>query len=51
MGGTIALSYAIDHQDRLAGLILSGPLAELEAAPAHMRVAAGRSPSRPAAYP
>ncbi len=40
MGGTIALSYTIDHQDRLEGLMLSGPLAALEAAPAHMRVAA-----------
>lgn len=40
MGGTIAVSYALEHQDRLAGLILSGPLAALEAAPAPMRVAA-----------
>jgi acylglycerol lipase len=32
MGGTIALRYAIAHQDRLTGLILSGPLAALEAA-------------------
>jgi acylglycerol lipase len=39
MGGTIALCYALDHQDRLAGLILSGPLAALEAAPAPMRIA------------
>jgi alpha-beta hydrolase superfamily lysophospholipase len=38
MGGTIAVSYAIRHQDRLDGLILSGPLAALEAAPAPMRV-------------
>ena len=40
MGGTIAVSYAITHQDRLSGLILSAPLAALEAAPAPMRVAA-----------
>ncbi len=31
MGATIALSYALEHQDRLAGLILSGALAALEA--------------------
>ncbi len=40
MGGTVALSYALHHQDRLAGLILSGPLAALEAAPPQMRIAA-----------
>ena len=34
MGGTIALSYALAHQERLAGLVLSGPLAALEAVPA-----------------
>jgi acylglycerol lipase len=38
MGGLIAVSYALKHQDRLAGLILSGPLAALEAAPAHLRL-------------
>ena len=31
MGGTIAVRYSIRHQDRLAGLILSGPLAAIEA--------------------
>jgi alpha-beta hydrolase superfamily lysophospholipase len=30
MGGAIALRYAIGHGDRLAGLILSGALAEVE---------------------
>jgi alpha-beta hydrolase superfamily lysophospholipase len=40
MGGAVALSYAIEHQDRLAGLILSGPLAALEAAPAIQRLIA-----------
>ncbi len=40
MGGAIAVSYALAHQDRLAGLILSAPLAALEAAPAPMRVTA-----------
>jgi len=40
MGGCLAVSYAMRHQDRLAGLILSGPLAALAAAPAHQRIAA-----------
>jgi alpha-beta hydrolase superfamily lysophospholipase len=40
MGGTVALAYALRHQDRLRGLILSGPLAAVEAAPPHMRIAA-----------
>ena len=31
MGATIALRYAFLHQDRLAGLILSGALAAIEA--------------------
>jgi alpha-beta hydrolase superfamily lysophospholipase len=34
MGGTVAVSYCLRRQDRLSGLILSGPLAALEAAPA-----------------
>lgn len=38
MGGTIALSYTIEHQDRLRGLILSGPLAALAAAPLPLRL-------------
>jgi acylglycerol lipase len=33
MGGLIALSYACRHQDELAGLVLSAPLAVLEANP------------------
>jgi alpha-beta hydrolase superfamily lysophospholipase len=33
MGGGIALRYAIAHQDRLAGLILSAPLVMVEAHP------------------
>jgi acylglycerol lipase len=40
MGGTIALSYTLAHQRRLAGLVLSGPLAALEAVPAPMRITA-----------
>jgi acylglycerol lipase len=40
MGGTVALRYATSHQDRLSGLILSGALAALEAAPAPLRLAA-----------
>jgi acylglycerol lipase len=39
MGGTVALCYALGHQDRLAGLILSGPLAALPPTPAPMRLA------------
>lgn len=38
MGGAIAVCYALRFQERLAGLILSGPLAALEAAPAPLRV-------------
>ena len=38
MGGTVALSYTIRHQERLRALILSGPLAALEAAPAPLRM-------------
>ncbi len=40
MGGTISLRYAIAHQDRLTGLILSGPLAALEAASPATRLVA-----------
>jgi alpha-beta hydrolase superfamily lysophospholipase len=40
MGGAIALSSAIRDQERLAGLILSGPLAALEAASPGQRVVA-----------
>jgi acylglycerol lipase len=40
MGGCIAIKYAISHQDRLTGLLLSGPLAALDAAPAPVRVLA-----------
>jgi acylglycerol lipase len=39
MGATIALSYALRHQKRLAGMILSGPLAALPATPAPLRIA------------
>jgi acylglycerol lipase len=38
MGGTVGLCYAMRHQDRLAGLILSAPLAALEAASPVMRI-------------
>lgn len=37
MGGAIALSYALKHQDRLKGLILSGPAVVLAGAPPWMR--------------
>jgi acylglycerol lipase len=40
MGGCIALRYAMAHQDRLTGLLLSGPLAALDAAPAPVRMVA-----------
>src|SRR5581483_3142467 len=40
MGGCLAVSYAIQHQDRLRGLLLSGPLAALDAAPAPVRLMA-----------
>jgi acylglycerol lipase len=40
MGATIALGYTVAHQDRLGGLMLSGPLAALEAAPAPQRMIA-----------
>ena len=39
MGGALALGYAFSHQDELAGLALSSPLAALEAAPALQRLA------------
>jgi alpha-beta hydrolase superfamily lysophospholipase len=34
MGGAIALRYAITHQDRLAGLVVSAPLAAVDGGPA-----------------
>ena len=40
MGGCIAVSYVQSHQERLSGLILSGPLAALEAAPLPLRLLA-----------
>ncbi len=39
MGGAVALRCAIRHQDRLAGLILSGPLAHLDGRAAVKKVA------------
>jgi acylglycerol lipase len=38
MGGTIAVRYALSHQGRLTGMILSGPLAAIEAG-APLRIA------------
>jgi alpha-beta hydrolase superfamily lysophospholipase len=40
MGGLISVSYAIAHQDRLTGLLLSGPLAALDAASPPVRMIA-----------
>lgn len=39
MGGTVALAYALEHQERLDGLVLSAPLAALEAASPLQRIA------------
>jgi acylglycerol lipase len=39
MGGAVALSYTIEHEDALNALVLSGPLAALEAASPVQRVA------------
>jgi alpha-beta hydrolase superfamily lysophospholipase len=41
MGGMVSLRYAIDHEERLSGLVLSGPLAALDPAPAPQRIIAG----------
>ncbi len=41
MGGAVALSYTIEHEEALDALVLSAPLAALEAAPAALR-AVGR---------
>jgi lysophospholipase len=38
MGGLIALRYALAHQERLAGLILSAALAQLDAVPKPLEV-------------
>ena len=40
MGGAISLRYAMSHQNRLSALMLSGPLAALDAAPPPMRIIA-----------
>jgi acylglycerol lipase len=39
MGATIALSYALRHQNRIAGILLSGALAALPPTPAPLRFA------------
>ena len=44
LGGMIAVRYALAHQQRLTGLLLSGPLATIDASPAMLRV--GRLVSR-----
>jgi alpha-beta hydrolase superfamily lysophospholipase len=38
MGGCLAIAYALEHQDRLDGLLLSAPLAALETASAATRI-------------
>jgi acylglycerol lipase len=40
VGGCIATAYALEHQDRLTGLVLSGPVAAVEAAPLPLRLIA-----------
>jgi len=40
LGGTIALRYALKRQDKLDGLILSGPVAVVDLPPAPVRLAA-----------
>jgi alpha-beta hydrolase superfamily lysophospholipase len=45
MGGAISIAYALRHQDRLAGLLLSGPAAALDAA-TPVELFAGRVLSR-----
>jgi acylglycerol lipase len=40
MGGLIALRYALAHQERLAGLILSAPLAQLDSVPKPLELVA-----------
>jgi acylglycerol lipase len=40
MGGLLAVQYALAHQDRLSGLLLSGALAAPDAAPAPARLIA-----------
>ncbi len=40
MGGLLAVQYALQHQDRICGLLLSGALAALDAAPAPARLLA-----------
>jgi alpha-beta hydrolase superfamily lysophospholipase len=40
LGGTIALRYALRYQEKLDGLILSGPVAAIDLPPAPLRLAA-----------
>lgn len=40
MGGALSIEYTLRHQAKLTGLVLSGPLAVLDAAPAPLRLVA-----------
>lgn len=42
MGGAIALSYALEHQDQLAGLVLSGPAVDVTSGTPAVVVALGK---------
>lgn len=39
-GGCVALAYALEHQDKLDAMVLTAPLAVVEAAPASLRMIA-----------
>ena len=43
LGGTIALRYALSHQDKLDGLILSGPVAVIDPPPPNVSRLAARA--------
>ena len=40
VGGLVALAYALEHSDQLTGLVVSAPVAAVEAAPMHLRLIA-----------
>jgi acylglycerol lipase len=40
VGGCVGVAYALEHQDRLTGMAMSGPLAAVEQAPLPLRIIA-----------